>query len=1196
MPTYFQRPENALKRANEFIDVDKKQRALDVLYDVIKSKKHRTWQKIHEPIMEMYLELCVELRKSHVAKEGLYQYKNICQQVNIQSLVEVVRKYISLAEEKTDAAREQSHQTVVDIDDLDVPSPETLLLKAVSGEDAQDRTDRAILTPWVKFLWESYRQCLDLLRNNSRVERLYQDIAQQAFKFCLKYSRKTEFRKLCDNLRTHLGHVHKHQHQQTAINLNNPESQAMHLETRLEQLNNAINMELWQEAFKAVEDIHGLINLSKKSPKPSLMANYYQKLGLVFWKSGSYLFHASTLHRVFHLTREQRKNLSHDELQKMASRVLCATLAIPIPASRNSIGQLLDMDESSMEKQRHLATLLMLPAPPTRQALVKDLVKYNILQYVSPELQNLYKWLEVEFHPLRLVARVTPSIEFITKSEDLSCYVPAIEDIIITRVLKQVSQVYQAIEMSRLLTFVPFASQFRVERIIVNAAKTLELQVRICHKTKSISFGTNLGVAQKEDVPEGPYIQSMPSEQIRNQLTCMAHALQQAISIIVPKEVNETNELRATIVNKYRMTGDKDHQRILLRRQIIEDRKEQLEHMNDQREREESQQAESQKKKAYEAEMARLEREALERKKQRQHQEHQEIKRKHVKERIEQLRKTDIGSRIFKDIDEEEFAELDVDEIMQKQVEQLEKEKRELQERLKGQEKKVDYFQRARRLLEIPLLEKQFEEDDIRARKFWDEHELERIETVETERAYALVTQERLKRMKEDKDEFINRLRDARKSEYETHLKEFEHKIGQERKLRQQERKEMRKEERRIKWREDRAEAKQRAKDEAMKREREEKERIEREMREQEENEYQEKLAKLELQAEKQRQREREIEERQRQRQEAPVQRRDEEPSRPDTWRSKEPEGESDWRKGDGAGAEKPAWRPKPREGGGWREREKERENRWKKEPEEDLPRDEGRWRDRGPPKDDQDERDFRSKAPLRDDRDFRDKGPSRDDRDFRDIGPSRDDRDFRDRGPPKDDRDFRDKGPSRDERDFRDRGPSRDDRDFRDRDPPKDDRDFRDRGPSRDDRDFRDRGPPRDDRDFRDRGPTRDDRDFRDRGPSRDDFHGPPRGDRDFRDRGPPRDDRSFRDRGPPRDDRFDRGSHEDSDRRGWRDHAASPRDGQGPAAGTWRDRGGDDHREERGPPVRADRTPPSKEKRLERPQEDDGWTTVKR
>lgn len=61
-----------------------------------------------------------------------------------------------------------------------------------------------ILTPWVKFLWESYRQCLELLRTNSRVEKLYHDTAQHAFKFCLKYARKTEFRKLCENLRSHL--------------------------------------------------------------------------------------------------------------------------------------------------------------------------------------------------------------------------------------------------------------------------------------------------------------------------------------------------------------------------------------------------------------------------------------------------------------------------------------------------------------------------------------------------------------------------------------------------------------------------------------------------------------------------------------------------------------------------------------------------------------------------------------------------------------------------------------------------------------------------------------------------------------------------------------------------------------------------------------------------------------------------------
>ena len=69
----------------------------------------------------------------------------------------------------------------------------------------------------------------------------------------------------------------------------------MNLDTRLVQLDAAINMELWQEAYKAVEDIHGLMSLSKKVFQPKMMANYYQKLALVFWKSGNYLFHAAAV-------------------------------------------------------------------------------------------------------------------------------------------------------------------------------------------------------------------------------------------------------------------------------------------------------------------------------------------------------------------------------------------------------------------------------------------------------------------------------------------------------------------------------------------------------------------------------------------------------------------------------------------------------------------------------------------------------------------------------------------------------------------------------------------------------------------------------------------------------------------------------------------------------------------------------------
>lgn len=54
----------------------------------------------------------------------------------------------------------------------------SLMLSTVSGEDDQDRADRTVLTPWVKFLWEVYRHVLDILKNNNKVEKLYQDMAQ----------------------------------------------------------------------------------------------------------------------------------------------------------------------------------------------------------------------------------------------------------------------------------------------------------------------------------------------------------------------------------------------------------------------------------------------------------------------------------------------------------------------------------------------------------------------------------------------------------------------------------------------------------------------------------------------------------------------------------------------------------------------------------------------------------------------------------------------------------------------------------------------------------------------------------------------------------------------------------------------------------------------------------------------------------
>lgn len=60
------------------------------------------------------------------------------------------------------------------------------------------------------------------------------------------------------------------------------------------------------------------------------------------------------------------------------------------------------------------------------------------------------------------------------------------------------------------------------------------VKVRLDHTTRTLSFGSDLNYCTREDAPLGPQLQSMPSEQIRNQLTAMSSALAKALAVIKP--------------------------------------------------------------------------------------------------------------------------------------------------------------------------------------------------------------------------------------------------------------------------------------------------------------------------------------------------------------------------------------------------------------------------------------------------------------------------------------------------------------------------------------------------------------------------------------------------------------------------------------------------------------------------------------
>lgn len=78
----------------------------------------------------------------------------------------------------------------------------------------------------------------------------------------------------------------------------------------------------------------------------------------------------------------------------------------------------------------------------------------------------------------------------------------------------------------------------------------------------------------------------------------------------------------------------------------------------------------------------------------------------------------------------------------------------------------IDYMERAKRLEEIPLLQNAYEEFLVKDTEFWEQQEAERIKEAIVERELALQTSERLLRIRKDKDEFFNKLKSDRGSDF----------------------------------------------------------------------------------------------------------------------------------------------------------------------------------------------------------------------------------------------------------------------------------------------------------------------------------------------------------------------------------------------------------------------------------------------
>ncbi|CAE7351950.1 TIF3A1 [Symbiodinium sp. CCMP2592] len=733
--TSFVKPENALKRAEELLEVGKQNEALETLHHAILHKRWKNqWSPTLEKIIERHLQLCVELQKMRFAREGLHQYRATCQAANIQSLEQVVRVFRRAAEEKVNQAKKEQDVRLGKVADLEeMDAPETILLQAIqAGDTRQQSQDKDVHTHF-RFLWETYKVILDVLKSNSRLEEVYHETSRQAFEFCRANTRPQEFKRLCDILRKNFQDLSKRTGPtgQNPVQPNNVDTITKTLETRCRQMQVATELDLWREAYNTSSEICDLMTALGKvnqRPKPHLRSMYYEHLGQIFWKSENYLFHAfASLKNVF-FVKGAKQNMPKSELELLASRAVLAMLCVPFQEN-SDIQTSLEMSTDGShqyEKAKKNAFLFSAQSVPTRDSISSQITEKNLLSIAADPCAKLFGLVESDFTPLSLCQDAKPYLDQIASDEicegKLKDYVIPLKQIIFFRLIKQLSEVYVSMtieDFENAASIVPFNI---AETWMANASRQQGISIQINYMQKAIIFGAPTKVDMKS---------------MRQPLIEIGYKLQQAMQCVAQEELQRKDKLeKQHLLTNIKERMEQETRSIRQRKEEIERRKEESERRKQIQEREAMER--QRKEEALEAEKERRrqeeERKRREVEKQEQRKKEQELQKN--LEVLEQMKKQaeqratnlKVAGKKITEIEADDLTNISFDQIEKAREAQVLKERQDKIRQRKAESKRVDHLARALREEEASSL-KQWSADVEKV----DAEQLEKFESAKQE-------------------------------------------------------------------------------------------------------------------------------------------------------------------------------------------------------------------------------------------------------------------------------------------------------------------------------------------------------------------------------------------------------------------------------------------------------------------------------
>ncbi|KRY16853.1 Eukaryotic translation initiation factor 3 subunit A, partial [Trichinella patagoniensis] len=510
---------DALHKANELISDGKKELALQTLKEFVSNAHNRVLCQGYTQLMIKILYLCIELRKDETAREMLLHYLQMCQQKDVLSLTDVLLYYLKLADDKARITKLQLQDFGVKDFDLD-EAPERLLLAMAAEEEPLGRTGYFELTPWLRYLWESYKNCLHLLSNNQRVEILYHTVLERAFYYCLKYDRKSEFCELADIMKYHKELAQKYHDDETSVKLSKFETVFLYFKSHFVQLEISIELQLWQQACTCIANIQKLIASSGCYPKPAKFAVYMKKAAMVFWKSNNIMFHAAALLQEFSM-RKQADKAWFDKRNKMAvqlaTRILLAVLSISEADCLSTSAQYFDDD--LIDRSDLIKTFFKRPGLPLKRCLIKEMIIVILLKKVEivfilinfkmylgvdlcamPEMLEFYEKLQIVQNPLLLAQKLRPYLRMIEECgyPDYQQYLDKLYSVICIKIVKQLSRFHKTIPMEKLYGLIPYFSEDRLERELANASRRNIVDLRMNYMKRMVEFGAQHSVISGE--------------------------------------------------------------------------------------------------------------------------------------------------------------------------------------------------------------------------------------------------------------------------------------------------------------------------------------------------------------------------------------------------------------------------------------------------------------------------------------------------------------------------------------------------------------------------------------------------------------------------------------------------------------------------------------------------------------------------